>query len=294
MELKNLRAFYFVGKYGSLPKAANFLKVTSPAISVQLKKLEKELRVKLFERHPNRLVLTDRGRSLLNEVSHILDSVTKLQDEAAQAPEAPSEKLTIGLGSDLPKFLAPQIASFSQKHPRLQLTIVSKPSETLSLLLAGSVDLAIGWFPQIPRTLQKKTLFNSRLYLIFRADHFLASKKNILLDDVAAFPLILPSSRVAARRVVDSGFYSRGVEIKNVLEVGTCESILEFVRRDIGIGFVHDICFPKADAKDIRSYDMGNELGTIEVSLVYKESILSQSSYQALIDSFCKPGRKRN
>lgn len=293
MELKNLRAFYFVGKYGSLPKAANYLKLTSPAISVQLKKLEKELRVKLFDRHPNKLVLTDKGRILLNEVSRILDSLTKLQDVASQAPHVASEKLTIALGSDLPKFLAPKIAVFSQKHPHLQFTIVSKPSETLSLLLAGTVDVAIGWFPQIPRTLQKKTLFDSKLYLIFPANHFLAGKKKIFLDDVAAFPLILPSSRAAARRVVDSGFYSSGIEIKNVLEVGTCESILEYVRRDIGIGFVHDICLPKDGAKDIRSYDMGNELGTIEVSLIYKESILRQSSYQALIDSFCKPRRKQ-
>jgi DNA-binding transcriptional LysR family regulator len=293
MELKNLRAFYFVGKYGNLPRAANYLKLTSPAISVQLKKLEQELRVKLFDRHPNKLVLTDKGRILLNEVSQILDSLMKLQEVASQAPHVTSEKLTIALGSDLPKLLAPQIAAFSQKHPRLQLTIVSKPSETLSLLLAGTVDVAIGWFPQIPRTLQKKTLFNSKLYLIFPANHFLASKKKILLDDVAAFPLILPSSRAAARRVVDSGFYSSGIEIKNVLEVGTCESILEYVRRAIGIGFVHDICLPKDGAKDIRSYDMGTELGTIEVSLVYKESILSQSSYKALIDSLCKPRRNQ-
>jgi LysR family transcriptional regulator, low CO2-responsive transcriptional regulator len=293
MEIKNLRAFYFVGKYGNLPKAANYLKLTSPAISVQLKKLEKELRVKLFERHPNKLVLTAKGRILLDEVSRILESLTTLQDLASQAPPAAAEKLTIALGSDLPKFLAPQIAAFSQENPRLQLTIVSKPSETLSLLLAGTVDLAIGWFPQIPRTLQKKTLFNSRLYLIFPATHSLASRRKINLEDVAAFPLILPSSRVAARRIVDSGFYSNGVEIKNVLEVGTCDSILEFVRRNIGIGFVHDICFPKNGAKDIRSHDMGNELGTIEVSLVYKESIRSQPSYQALIDSFCKPRRKQ-
>jgi DNA-binding transcriptional LysR family regulator len=291
MEIKNLRAFYFVGKYGSLPKAATYLKLTPPAISIQLKKLEQELRVKLFERHANRLVLTDKGRTLLNEVSRILDSLTTLQEFASQAPPAASEKLTIALGSDLPKFLAPQIAAFSQEHPRLQLTIVSKPAETLSLLLAGSVDLAIGWFPQIPRTLQKRALFNSSLYLIFPSKHSLSSKKKIRLDDIAAFPLILPSSRVAARRIVDSGFYSSGVEIKNVLEVGTCESILEFVRRDIGIGFIHDICFPQSGVKDIRSYDMGNELGTIEVSLVYKESILSHSAYRALIESFCKPRR---
>lgn len=292
MDIKNLRAFYFVGKYGSLPRAANYLKLTSPAISVQLKKLEKELRVKLFDRYPNKLVLTDRGRTLLSDVSRILDSLSKLQDVASQVPDLASEKLTIALGSDLAKFLAPQIAVFSERHPRFQLTILSKPSETLSLLLAGTVDVAIGWFPQIPRTLTRQTLFKSSLYLIFPANHLLTRRKRIVLEDVAAFSLILPSSRTAARRVVDSGFYSSGVEIKNILEVGSCESIVEFVRRNIGIGFVHDICFPKDGTSDIQSYDMGEELGRLEVSLVYKESVRSQSAYRALIDGFCKRGRK--
>jgi DNA-binding transcriptional LysR family regulator len=56
MDLRNLRAFYFVGKYGSLLKAANYLKLTSPAISVQVKKLEADLRLKLFDRCPNKLM----------------------------------------------------------------------------------------------------------------------------------------------------------------------------------------------------------------------------------------------
>ena len=289
MDFRNLRAFYFVGRYGSLPKAASYLKLTLPAISIQVKKLEEELRVKLFDRHPNKLVLTEKGRVLLEEASRILDSVTKLQQTAAQTTRDATEKLTLALGSDLPKFLAPQIAAFSQKHPLVQLTIISKPSETLSLLLAGAVDVAIGWFPQIPRTLQKRTLFNSQLYLIFPTNHPLACKSRLSLERIAAFPLILHSSRAAARRVVDSAFYSSGIEIKNVLEVGTCESITEYVRQGIGIGFVHDICLPKHGAREIQSRNMRRELGTIEVSLVYKQSVAIQPPYRALIESLCRP-----
>ncbi|MGH7834819.1 MAG: LysR family transcriptional regulator [Candidatus Binatia bacterium] len=292
MDFRNLRAFYFVGRYGSLPKAASYLKLTLPAISIQVKKLEEELRVKLFDRHPNKLVLTEKGRVLLEEASRILDSVTKLQQTAAQTTRDATEKLTLALGSDLPKFLAPQIAAFSQKHPLVQLTIISKPSETLSLLLAGAVDVAIGWFPQIPRTLQKRTLFNSKLYLIFPTNHPLACKSRLSLEQIAAFPLILHSSQAAARRVVDSAFYSSGIEIKNVLEVGTCESIMEYVRRGIGIGFVHDICLPKHGVREIQSRNMRRELGAIEVSLVYKQSVAIQPPYRALIESLCRPHQK--
>jgi DNA-binding transcriptional LysR family regulator len=287
VDLKTLRAFYFVGKYGGLLKAANYLKVTSPAISVQLKKLEKELHVTLFERRPNRLVLTEKGRLVLKEVSDILESITKLQSISAQTVHASTEKLTIGLGSDLPKFLAPQIASFSRKHPEVQLTIVSRPFQTLSLLLSGAVDVAIGWFPHIPRMVQKRPLFNSSLHLIVPQDHPLARKKRISLEDTASFRLILHSTSAFARRVVDEVFYRSGIEITNALEVGTCESIVEYVRRGVGIGFVHDICLPKKAEKEIRVRDMRGMVGTVEVAIIYKESIARQPSYHALIESLC-------
>ena len=288
MDLKYLRAFYFVGKYGSLLKAANYLKLTSPAISVQLKKLEKELRVKLFDRQPNKLILTEKGRFVLKEVNQILELITKLQNIASETSNPTSEKLTIALGSDLPKFLAPQIASFTQQHPQLQMTIISKPFQTLSLLVGDTVDVAIGWFPHIPRTVQKRTLFNSQLFLIIPREHELTRKRNISLEDTARFRLILHSSSAAARRVIDDAFYKTGIEIRNALEVGSCESIVEYVRRGVGIGFVHDICLPTKATQEIRSRDLGDQLGTVEVSIIYKDSISRQPSYQVLIESLYK------
>jgi Bacterial regulatory helix-turn-helix protein, lysR family len=60
MDFRNLRSFYLISKYGTLLKAANYLKITLAAVSVQLKKLEDELRAKLFERHTNKLLLTEK------------------------------------------------------------------------------------------------------------------------------------------------------------------------------------------------------------------------------------------
>jgi len=285
MDPRKLRAFYYVGKYGSLLTAANYLKVSSPAISVQLKALEKELQVKLFHRYPNRLVLTEHGRLLLNKASRVFEAMTQFEETASQAPQTDSELLTIALGSDLPKFLAPQIAAFSRSHPRLRMTIISRPSETLSLLLEGAVDVAIGWFPKVPRALQKRTLFDSKMYLVFPRNHPLSRKQNVSLADIASFRLILHARTAAARRVVDSRFHDNGIEIDNMLEVGTCEAIATFVRLGVGIGFIHDICLPKRRDRSMGWVDMSPKLGTLEVSLVYKKSTASRSSYQALIQS---------
>jgi DNA-binding transcriptional LysR family regulator len=231
MDLQKLRTFYFVARHGSLLKAAKHLKITSPAISVQLKKLERELDLKLLDRQPNKLTLTERGRVLLNETAHVFEAVTRLEQAVYNGPNAYAGKLKIAVGSDLPKFFVPRIAAFSQQHPGLRITMLSRPSaEALSLLLEGIVEVAIGWFSKVPRGIEKKPLFSSKMHLVVPSNHPLSHKKKISLSDVANFRVILHTSTAAARRIVDSAFHASGIEMDNSLEVGTCESIIGFVR----------------------------------------------------------------
>jgi len=77
MDIRNIKTFYLVATHGSLTRAANQLKLTVPAVSIQLKKLEADVGVKLLHHRPNRLLLTDRGRVFLERVNQIL---TALED----------------------------------------------------------------------------------------------------------------------------------------------------------------------------------------------------------------------
>lgn len=289
MDLKKLRAFYVVGEHGSLQKAANYLRLTCPAISVQLKKLERELGVRLFNRQSNKLVLTEQGRVVLNEARHVFEALMAFKEAISVEPQMYSGKLTISLGTDLSKFFAPRIAAFSQNHPGLRITILSRPSaEALSSLLEGAVDVAIGWFPKVPRCIQKRPLLNSTMHLIIPNDHPLSRKKKLSLADIAGTRLILHRGRAAARRLIDSSFHKCGIQIDDILEVEICESIVEFVRLGLGIGFVHAICLPK-QMNLIRSLNMKHEFGTIEISMIYRKSLTSQPSYQAFIDTLVNP-----
>jgi LysR family transcriptional regulator, low CO2-responsive transcriptional regulator len=285
MDLRNLRAFYFVGKYGSLLRAAAYLKLSSPAISVQLKKLENDLGVQLFERHPNKLILTRKGEALLNETARVFDALTRLQEVASQGASLPSGKLTIAVGSDLPKYFAPRIAAFSHKHPGLRITILSRHAgEALPLLTDGTVDVAIGWFSKVPPGIQKVSLLNSKIRLVFPSDHPLSGKRNLSLAAVANFRLILHTGTTPTRRLVESAFHKSAIEIDNILEVGTCESIIEYVQLGLGVGFVHDMCLPHQRGK-ISSSDMRREFDTMEVFLVHKKSAASNAWHQSLIDA---------
>jgi DNA-binding transcriptional LysR family regulator len=285
MDFRNLRAFYFVGKYGSLLRAAAYLKLSSPAISVQLKKLESHLGVKLFERHPNKLILTKRGEVLLSETAHVFDAIARLREVASRGADLHSGKLTIALGSDLPKYFAPRIAAFSHKHPGLRITILSRHAgEALPLLTDGTVDVAIGWFAKVPAGIQKVSLLTSKIRLIFPSGHPLSGKRNLSLAAVANFRLILHTGTSPTRRLVEVAFQKSAIEMDNILEVGTCESIIEYVQLGLGVGFVHDMCLPRQRGK-IGSLDMRREFGTMEVFLVCKKAAASIPWHGSLLDA---------
>jgi DNA-binding transcriptional LysR family regulator len=289
MDLKNLRAFHFVGRYGSLKVAANYLKVTSPAISLQIKKLERELRVQLFDRYPNRLVLTQTGAGLLKQTGVILDALSKLQDSATRGSPGYSEKLTIAFSTDLPKHFAPRIAAFSRSHPDLRLTILSRyPREAVPLLTDGAIDAAIGWFAKVPPDIQKKPLFTSRMHLIFPPRHLLARRKKRSLADIAHYRLVLHTSPTPTRKLVDAALSRYGVEAENILEAGTCDTIMEFVELGLGIGFVHDTCLLRQPRK-LQSIDMTGDVGTMEVSVIYRKSAAANSLHRSLIDALLVP-----
>jgi LysR family cys regulon transcriptional activator len=290
LDLRNLRAFHFVGKYGSVKKAANYLRLTSPAISVQIKKLERELRVQLFERHPNKLVLTETGILLLKQTGVILDALRSLQDSATRGLHGHSEKLTIAFGSDLPKHFAPRIAAFSHGHPHLRMTILSRyPREALPLLTDGAIDAAIGWFSKVPPDIQKQSLFISKIHLIFPPQHPLAHKKKLSLRDITSYRLILHTSPTPTRKLVDAALYRDGIEVENILEAGTCDTIMEFVELGLGIGFVHDTCLLRQSRK-LQSVDMTADFGSMEVSVIYRKSAASKSLHRSLIRSLLLQG----
>jgi DNA-binding transcriptional LysR family regulator len=296
MDLRHLRAFHFVGKYGSLKMAANYLKLTSPALSLQIKKLERELRVRLFDRHPNKLILTQTGAVLLKQAGAILEACGKLLDSASKGSHGYSEKLTIAFGSDLPKHFAPRIAAFSQSHPDLRLTILSRyPREAVPLLADGAIDAAVGWFAKVPSHIQKQSLFTSRMQLISPPGHPLAHKKKLPLADIANYRLVLHTGPTPTRKLVDAALSRHGIEVENILEAGTCDTIMEFVELGLGIGFVHDTCLLR-QARKLQSVDMTSDVGTMEVSVIYRKSAAAKPLHRSLIDALIvrrNPARER-
>jgi DNA-binding transcriptional LysR family regulator len=160
------------------------------------------------------------------------------------------------------------------------------------MLFAGDLDLGISSLPRVPRGIQKRKLLDNKLYLIFSRTNTLLEKRSISLADVANHPIVLHPRGVTTRKVIDSGFAAKGIDLENILEVGHCESIIEFVRVGLGVGFVHGTCLPTLDRRNIAWYDMTEHFERTELSLVYRKSSALKPLHRALLEALAQSAQQ--
>ncbi len=292
MDFKRLRAFQLVARYGSLRRAANQLGLTIPTLSVQLKKLETELNVKLFHHLPNKLLITEHGRLFLQEITRVLEGLEKARATVSSRSDNFIGKVSISMGSDIGKYFAARIAVFIKDHPHLALTILARASrETLSLVLGGEVDFGIGRFKSLPRGMHREKLLENGVWLVFPHDHPLARRRDIGLKDVAAFRIITLTRNSETRKLIDSVFHRNRIEPEKILEVGTCQSALDFVRLGLGVSLVHDICVA-GDLKKLHFANMSHVFGKAEVSLIRRVNAIRTPAQTALMNVFIDAASK--
>jgi len=109
MKFNDLKAFCLVANQGTLQHAAQILKLTPGAISLQLKRLEAETEIKLFQRTPNKLLLTDAGRTFLNQTQRLLQDFER---GVALVRGGNTGSIVVTSGNDMAQFLAPRMPSF--------------------------------------------------------------------------------------------------------------------------------------------------------------------------------------
>jgi DNA-binding transcriptional LysR family regulator len=136
LDLRRLRAFHLVAKHGTLRVAATRLRQSIPAISAKIHKLEQELGFELFERLPNKMVLTGDGDRFLREVDGIMEKIEQTLTILNSA--APEGRLTISVGMAHAWYYAPKIRKFLNRHPNVAMDLrVYRSAQAIEALVHG-------------------------------------------------------------------------------------------------------------------------------------------------------------
>jgi len=255
--LKQLRALCAVARTGKMTDAADELFVSQSAISLQIKALEEDFNIVLFERRGPRIQLTPHGKKLLDMARPLVEGMDGLGERFDKEVRGNLEsgKLVIAAGESTIMYILPKLVSkFQQRYPKIRVQLRNVTGrDGLAMIREDEVDFAIGSMLDVPSDISYKPMYSFDPALIMPLGHELADKKHIQLKDIAPYGLILPPRRLTTWRMVDRIFQQHGVPFTVVLEVGGWEVIKRYVELDFGISITTGICLRKNDPLVVRN-----------------------------------------
>ncbi len=289
--LRQLDYFVMAAESESLAEAAARANVSQPSISTAIAKLEDHLGIQLFVRHHAQgISLTHAGRRVLGDARNLLRQAADFEDNAADSGEALRGTLEIGcFVTFAPAFMPALITAFSRLHPDVSLSLhEATQDELVTGLTSGRLDLALLYDLELPDRIHCEHVATGHPYALLRADHPLARRRRIRLQDLADEPFILldvPPSRTYFLGL----FEAAGLKP----EVAFASSSLEMVRGLVGCGggFSLLVTRPHGDATydgsalAIRPIDVGSKPS--DISLARLDQI-TPTRLMETFSSFCR------
>ncbi|MEN9822206.1 MAG: hypothetical protein RLZ04_632 [Actinomycetota bacterium] len=184
MNLGDLRYLVAVADHRHFGRAAEACFVSQPTLSTQIKKLERELGVDLFERHPRQVLLTSAGERILEHARSVLAETDTIRDVARRARNPEGGTLRIGVFPTLGPYLLPHIVPVvHERFPDLELLLVEEKTEVILRMLAeGKLDVGVLAQPVGLPPLDELPMFEEEFLLAVPVDHPLAATTSDLAD----------------------------------------------------------------------------------------------------------------
>lgn len=229
----------------NLSGVASSLFISQPGVSRQLKDLEDELGVELFERRGKRLTgLTPPGEVLVPVIDRILLDVRNLKQVADRFAIQDCGQLRIGSTHTQARYLLPAVlTTFRQRFPRVQLVLQQgSPTQIADWVASGEVELGVSTEAlDSHRDLQAFPAREWRHCVLVPAGHALAGVAEPTLEQLARYPLVTYSEGFAGRRVIDAAFAAAGVQADVVLAAIDADVIVTYVEAGFGVGIVAEM-----------------------------------------------------
>ena len=253
MEIYQLRAFATAAHFGSLTRTAEVLHVTQPAITAQIKALEEELGVALFDRRPGRISLTRAGEALLAGAQQVLAAASQLQGQARELQGEITGSLVLGTMGDPEKLrLGSLVGGLLQVLPLVEVKTRGGLAEALREQVAA--DQLSGAFyvgPHIPREaagLQLQTLH----FRVVGAAALREPLRHASWRDVADMPWIGAPAQHHVQTLRNDMFARQGLTPRQVVECDEATLPQSLVRAGVGLALVReDVAIPASERGEL-------------------------------------------
>ena len=276
MDIQQLKSFLETAKERNFSKAAHNLLRTQPAISLQVRSLEKELDLKLFERlGPKNIKLTPEGKSLFTLISPILFEFSTLKERFHESiGNSVKSRLKIVSNTATTNCLLPDVINiFKKKFPETELNILNLVKKDIfSILNKGEADIAIASISTTPKSIERTVFASFDRILVTTKKHPLSKKSRITLSDLAKHPFILTSDDTDITNVIKDVFIKNNLKYKVVMEVTGGKTLKTYVEMNMGISILNEYYLANKNTKNLFIKNVSSLFGKAEMSLLTRKN----------------------
>lgn len=234
MDIKQLRYFQAIVEEGSFSRAAIYLGVAQPALSLHVRKMEESLGTQLLLRGSTGVVPTEAGELLVKRGRTILQDIEQTKEEIWSIGHVPRGTVRLGLPGTISTILSvPLIAKCHEKYPDIKIVIAEAMSGFVQeWLIDGRVDFAVLYTKMPNVDIQSDMMLEEELVLIApNSDHL---NKKVGLSKLCDAPTILPSETHGLRILIEHALASEGLDVKPAIELDSYINIMRLVANGYG------------------------------------------------------------
>jgi LysR family hydrogen peroxide-inducible transcriptional activator len=284
MELQAIRYCVILAQTLNFRKAAEQANVTQPALSQRIKNLEEELGVRLFERTPHRVALTEAGHRFLPRALAILDQIRLAKDEAKSGIKEPTGTIRVGVIPTICPYLMPQVIQWLKgKYPRLTLWIEEEITSVLiQHLKRGDLDMGILSLPIKEPNLVCLRFAEEPIRMVVGRRHRLANVRKVHLKDLSNEKfLVLQEGHCFRNQTL--AYCKRQPDDPNIVFQGaSLHSVIELAACGIGIAFIPKMAISEVPKDRVKILRFSDPEPTRQLGMVWRVSAPFAPSQQAV------------
>jgi DNA-binding transcriptional LysR family regulator len=247
---RRLQVFFTVARLLSFTKAAEFLHMTQPAVTFQIRQLEEFFNTRLFDRTHNKISLTEAGDEVFGYAERIIDLYTEMDNQVRKLTGDVIGVLVIGASTTIAEYRIPTIlgkfqSNFSDVKLRLK---ISNTDGVVRMVENNEIDVGVVEAPVSNKNLVVKMCWRDQLMVICQPEHELAGSEAISIKKLLPYPFIGREEGSGTRNVISSYFDQFGQSynsLKTTMEFGSPESVKSAVEAGLGISIISEATLAK-------------------------------------------------
>jgi LysR family cys regulon transcriptional activator len=243
----------------NLTEAANALYTSQPGVSKQIRELEDELGVEIFDRRGKRFVgLTEPGKRVVAVIERVLQEIENLKRVGQEFADEDGGNLTVATTHTQARYALPRVvAEFRKRFPRVHLSLLQgNPPTVAEMAKRGEADIAIATesLDHVPELVALPG-YQWHHTVVVPPQHPLLAVKRIALADLAQYPIVTYDPLFTGRSHINQAFADKGLEMDVVLTAIDSDVIKTYVELGLGVGIIAGMAFDPERDRNLRAID---------------------------------------